>query len=488
MLLDQRIRTGDSDPLTEREMMQRQTRLFRNAATRGVLPAATRGVLPAAAVAIAIAHAPAAAQDRPTFAKDVAPIIQQNCQVCHQPGSIAPMSLTSYEAVKRYAPRIRDKVAARVMPPWHIDRSVGIQEFKNDRGLTDEELETLVTWLDGDMAFGDEADMPPPPVFPDGSEWQFADQFGEPDLIVRSEPYTLAAQTQDKWFRPETPTGLTEERWVKAIEIRPSWPDGRRIVHHTLAYLVQDEDPDEMTAETAALSTSSRAMGGPGLFMEWAVGKVGEIFPDGAGKLMLPGSKIRWEVHMHAIGQEVKDSYVELGIWFYPKDRIPQNRTRLAFFNATGDDLDIPPGEIAVTQDFHLLRWPSRLENYQPHMHMRGKAMSMAALYPDGRKEILSQVNNFQWNWHINYIYADHAAPLLPAGTTLVFTAWHDNTPENPNNPDHTQWVGWGDRTVDEMAHAWVDVTYLTEEQYAQAVAEREARAAADETKEGSRR
>ena len=477
MLLDQRIRTGDSDPLTEREEMQGRHRLFRNAAACTVLAATT----------VATAPTPATAQDHPTFAKDVAPIIQQNCQICHQPGSIAPMSLTSYEAVKRYAPRIRDKVATRIMPPWHIDRSVGIQEFKNDRGLTDDELETLVTWLDGDMPFGDEADMPPPPEFPDGSEWQYAERFGQPDLVVRSEPYTLAAQTQDKWFRPETPTGLTEERWVKAIEIRPSWPDGRRIVHHTLAYLVQDEDPDEMTAATAALSTSSRAMGGPGLFMEWAVGKAGEIFPDGAGKLMLPGSKIRWEVHMHAIGQEVEDSYVELGIWFYPKDQIPQNRTRLAFFNATGDDLDIPPGEIAVTQDFHLLRWPTRLENYQPHMHMRGKAMSMAALYPDGRKEILSQVNNFQWNWHINYIYADHAAPLLPAGTTLMFTAWHDNTADNPNNPDHTQWVGWGDRTVDEMAHAWVDVTYLSEEQYEAEVAKREAMAEENET-EGTNR
>ncbi len=480
MLLDQRIHTGDCDPLTEREKMPRQQRrLFRNAAACGAL---------LATAAVTLAPAPATAQDHPTFARDVAPIIQQNCQVCHQPGSIAPMSLTSFEAVKRYAPRIRDKVAERIMPPWHIDRSVGVQEFKNDRGLTDGELETLVTWLDGDMPFGDEADMPPAPVFPDGSEWQYAEQFGQPDLVVRSEPYTLAAKTQDKWLRPETPTGLTEERWVKAIEIRPSWPDGREIVHHTLAYLIQDEDPDEMTAETAALSTSSRAMGGPGLFMEWAVGKVGEIFPDGAGKLMLPDSKIRWEVHMHAIGREVKDSYVELGIWFYPKDEIPQNRTRLRYFDAAGNDLDIPPGEISVTQDFYVLRWPSRLENYQPHMHMRGKAMAMEAIYPDGRKEILSQVNNFQWNWHVNYIYADHAAPLLPAGTTLVFTAWHDNTADNPNNPDHTQWVGWGDRTVDEMAHAWVDVTYLTEEQYEAELARREALAEENETKEGTNR
>ena len=157
--------------------MHRHHRLFRNAAASGVLVAA----------ALPIAPAHAAAQDHPTFARDVAPIIQQNCQVCHQPGSIAPMSLTSYEAVKRYAPRIREKVAARIMPPWHIDRSVGIQEFKNDRGLSDEELETLVTWLDGDMPFGDEADMPPPPVFPDGSEWQYEAQFGPPDLVVRSD-------------------------------------------------------------------------------------------------------------------------------------------------------------------------------------------------------------------------------------------------------------------------------------------------------------
>jgi len=441
------------------------------------------------ACAIAARPVPAGAQEELTYARDVAPILQAKCQVCHQPGSIAPMSLMTFDAVKRYAPRIREKVSQRIMPPWHIDRSVGIQEFKNDRGLTDEELETLVAWLDGDMPFGDEADLPPTPEFPDRSEWQFKETFGRPpDLVVRSDPYTLAAQTQDKWFRPLTETGLTEERWVKAIEIRPSWPDGRRVVHHTLAFLVQQEDPDEMSEETAALATSSRSMGGPGLFMEWAVGKVGEIFPDGAGKLMLPGSRISWEVHYHAIGREVEDSYVELGLWFYPKGEVPQNRTRLRMFNATGDGLDIAPGKIAVTQDFYTLRWPARLENFQPHMHMRGKAMSMAAFYPDGRKEILSQVNNFQWQWHVNYIYADHAAPLLPAGTTLAFTAWHDNTPENPNNPDHTQWVGWGDRTVDEMAHAWVDVTYLTEEQYAAEVARREAMAQDQETKDGGKR
>ena len=241
--------------------------------------------------AIVVGSVPAGAQDHPTFARDVAPILQENCQICHQPGSIAPMSLITYDAVKRYAPRIREKVAARVMPPWHIDRSVGIQEFKNDRGLTDEEMETFVTWLDSDMPFGDEADMPPPPEFPDPKVWQFSEQFGEPDLVVQSEPYTLAAETMDKWFRPETETGLTEERWVKAIEIRPSYPDGRSVVHHTLAYLIQDEDPDEMTAETAALATSRPCHGGSRTVH--GVGGSGQGWRDlprrGRQNFMLPG-------------------------------------------------------------------------------------------------------------------------------------------------------------------------------------------------------
>jgi hypothetical protein len=126
-----------------------------------------------------------------------------------------------------------------------------------------------------------------------------------------------------------------------------------------------------------------------------------------------------------------------------------------------------------MAQNFYVMQAPARLENFQPHMHMRGKSMSMEAVYPDGRKEVLSAVNNFQWNWHVNYIYADHVAPLLPKGTVLVFTAWHDNTAANRNNPDPKQWVGWGDRTVDEMAHAWVDVTYLEQDEFEKLVAER---------------
>jgi len=433
-------------------------------------PAGAQNVPSVASANASRAVAPA---DEITFARHIAPILQQKCQVCHQPGSIAPMSLITYEDAKKYGARIRSRVAARVMPPWHVDKTVGITAFKNDRSLSDEQIATIVKWVESGMPLGRQEDLPPPVTFPDPAGWQLEKDFGKPDLVLKSPPYTLAPRTQDKWFRPVTETGLTEPRWVRAIEIKPSVPDGRKIVHHVLALLQQDERDGIVGLAHEAHDVQRSA----GLFMEWAVGKVGEIFNPDAGKLMLPGSKIGWEIHMFAIGREVKNDQVELGVWFYPKGFVPTYRTVLRMFDVSrGSNLDIPPGEKAMTQNFFVLQAPARLENFQPHMHMRGKAMSMEAVYPDGRKELLSAVNNFQWKWHVNYVYADSVAPLLPKGTMLVFTAWHDNTAANPNNPDPAQWVGWGDRTVDEMAHAWVDVTYLDQKEFDRLVAEREAK------------
>jgi mono/diheme cytochrome c family protein len=415
----------------------------------------------------------AAAARKPTFSKDVAPIFQEKCQVCHQPNSIAPMALLNYADAKKFASAIKSKVEARVMPPWHIDRNIGVRSFKNDRGLTDAEVGTIVSWVEGGAIEGDRADLPAPKTFPDPTGWQLESQFGKPDLVLKSPPYTLAAQTQDKWFRPVSETGLTEQRWVRAIEIKPSYPDGRRIVHHVLTTLEQGEE-----GVTGLAHEAHDVQRTPGLFMEWAVGKTGEIFAADAGKLMLPGAKIRWEIHMFAIGKEIKDNQVELAVYFYPKGTVPKNRTVLRMFDVSrGSELDIPPNEVAMTQNFYVIQAPARMENFQPHMHMRGKAMSVEAIYPDGRKEVLSAVNNFQWKWHVNYIYANNTAPLLPKGTVLVFTAWHDNTADNPNNPDPRQWVGWGDRTVDEMAHAWVDLTYLSQADFDSLVAERASRA-----------
>ncbi|MEO7963929.1 MAG: hypothetical protein ABIT38_08475, partial [Gemmatimonadaceae bacterium] len=308
-----------------------------------------------------------------TYAKDVAPILQQKCQECHQLGAIAPMSLLTYEDATKYARRIRFKVAQRLMPPWHIDRTVGIQEFKNDRSLTDAQVATIVDWVDAGTPLGDPKDMPPAVSFPDPNRWQLADKFGAPDLIIRSTPYTLAARTQDKWFRPEVETGVTEPRWVRAIEVKPLHSQDGKVVHHVLAYLLQQEDGVTGLAESAHEHQSNA-----GLFMEWAVGKTGQVYADDAGKLMLPGSRIRWEVHMHAIGEEYKDTQVEMAVYFHPKGFVPKHRTVLRMFDLSrGGELDIPPNEKTITQNFYVLPAPARLENFQPHMHMRGKAMSL---------------------------------------------------------------------------------------------------------------
>src|SRR5262245_3032871 len=406
----------------------------------------------------------------PTFTKDVAPIFQAKCEVCHRPGSMAPMSLVTYQDVRPWARAIRTQVAGRTMPPWHLDKTVGIQHFKNDRSLDDAKIDTIVRWVDGGAQQGDPKDMPAAKAWPDGQGWQLAEQFGQPELILKTDPYTMEANTQDKWWRTLMEANLAEPRWIRAIEVRPS-KIGRRIVHHLTSQLEQDE-PDGLVGLADSVTNDDQ---GPGQFMEWAVGKVGEIFPPDGGKLLLPGAKIRANIHYFAIGEKVENDVVEMAVYFYPKGQEPKYRTILHNFGAQSqrNRVDIPPNDTSMLQPFHVLKPPARLENLQPHMHMRGKAMSMEAIYPDGKRELLSYVNNYQYKWHTNYIYAEDAAPVLPKGTVVVITAWHDNTSANKNNPDPRQWVGYGDRTIDEMAHAWVDVTYLSQEDFDRITAER---------------
>jgi len=423
----------------------------------GAIAVATGAVLAGSASA---AGAQTAA---PTFAKDIAPIFQEKCEACHRPDSIAPMSLVTYEEARPWARSIRTRVASRQMPPWHIDKTVGIQHFQNDRSLTDEQIDTIVRWVDAGAPQGNAADMPPPAQWPDESVWNFADMFGgPPDLVIKSTPYTMPARAQDAWYKPVVPTGITEPRWVRAIEIRPSTVKGRRITHHALARLQQD-DPDAPPPQRDANGNLVGDDVGPGLFMEWAVGKQGEVMRPDSGKLMLPGSQIVWDIHYSAAGEEITDA-VELGIYLYPKGEEPKYRQVLAAFSGIAGgsrNLDIRPNSIAVNQAFHVMRQAGRVENFQPHMHLRGRAMMMEAILPNGQVQILSHVNEFNFNWHNNYVYADHAAPLLPKGTILRITSWHDNTAAMPSNPDPNQWVGYGDRTVDEMSHAWVNITYM---------------------------
>src|ERR1043166_758700 len=210
----------------------------------------------------AIAAAADALPARVTFAKDVAPILQEKCQECHRKGTAAPMSLVTYEETRPWAKSIRQRVITRNMPPWHIDQTVGIQHFANDRSLSEAQIATIVKWVDAGAPMGNPADMPPPKKWPDEEGWTLAKQFGEPDLVLKSDPYTMPSHGQDVWFKPLTEVPLTEPRWVRAVEMRPGSTPGRKIMHHVLARLIQDEPgPDSAPA----------VAGGGGLLMEWAI-------------------------------------------------------------------------------------------------------------------------------------------------------------------------------------------------------------------------
>ena len=413
---------------------------------------AVLGLLPGFLMAAELSPAPA------TFTKDIAPILQEKCQGCHRAGQMAPMSLVTYEETRPWAKAIKQRVVSRNMPPWHLDKTVGIQEFQNDMSLSDVQIATIARWVDGGAQLGNPKDMPPAKQWPNDEGWQLSKQFGQPDFVLKSDDYSMAAKGQDVWYKPLTQIPVTEPRWVRAVEMRPGTAAGRKITHHALAYLQQEEPGSNTGLQTQ------------GLLMEWAVNKNYDVYRPNTGKLLYPGSRIWWEMHYHAVGEQIRD-HVELAVYLYPKGQEPKYRTFLTPFpgtpgNAGFGQLDIAPNTVTQTEGYTTLRAPARLENFQPHMHLRGKAMLLEALLPDGTKRTLSYVDHFNFNWMTNYIYADDAAPVLPKGTIVHVVAWHDNTPNNKNNPDPDQWVGWGDRTVDEMAHAWVNVTYISDEDY----------------------
>jgi hypothetical protein len=434
---------------------------------------------------LALPPAARAAEPPPTFSKDVAPIFQAKCQGCHQPNSIAPMSLLTYQDARPWARAIRERVSTRQMPPWHIDPSVGVQKFKNDLSLTARQIDTIVRWVDGGAVQGDPKDLPPAKPLVTTNEWQgVLDGFGPPDMVIKSSEYTMPARHQDVWYRPMSDIPITEPRWVRMVEIRPSSLQARRILHHSIAYQVLNPDnTDSVNVGTAnglgtgPLSPADLVNRRPQI-MEWAIGKGYDLFREGTGKLLLPGERISWDQHLHAVGEEITGGS-EIGLWFYPKGQEPTKRSYLIAF--TGIDrtkmLDIPPNSIAHTEGFTVLKENTLITNFQPHFHLRGKAMKVEAILPDGRRDVVSYVGNFNFNWMTNYIYDDDASPVFPKGTVIQVSAFYDNTKANKSNPDPEQWVGYGDRTVDEMAHAWMNVVYLSDAEYQALLETRKARA-----------
>ncbi len=394
-----------------------------------------------------------------TFTRDVAPIIQQNCQVCHRQGSVAPMSFENYRDVRRYARRIKDQVARRLMPPYHLDTGIGIQDIKNDWRLSDAEIETIVAWVDAVTPEGDPADLPAPPVWEDRQMWQQEEALGEPDHVVASLPFDVPAEGGDTWWRPRVPIGLDTDRWVRAMEVRPSYPAGRQVVHHANPILLR---PNAETGDYDRLGNLS----------EYAMGKIGELVPQDAGRLLKPGDMIEWDTHYYPMGFDVDNDQIELGIWLYEEGYEPEFTQNLRLYPLQGD-IALAPGGTAMTQGFYRWDHPVRIDSFQPHGHVHLHGMSLQAVYPDGRTELLTMVSDFDARWHHSYIYDDDASPLLPAGTVIVMTGWYENTEDNPLT-DAEAWYSRGSRTVDEMSHAWIAVTHLTEEGYERIKTERE--------------
>jgi hypothetical protein len=352
--------------------------------------------------------------------------------------------------------------------------------------LSDEQVDTIVRWVDQGAVQGDPKDLPAPKPIDTDNIWRGEkDGYGPPDLVIKSPEYTMPAVHQDTWWRPTSEIPITEPRWVKMVEIRPTNMQARKIIHHSIAYLVLNNDPDAVSKGTGngpdrfGSSPNDLVNRRPQL-MEWAIGKGYDLYRPDTGKLIVPGEQISWDEHIHAVGEDITGGS-EIGLWFYPKGQEPKHRSYLIGFTGIrrqpgAPPLDIPPNSIAHTEGFTVLKENTLIENFQPHFHLRGKAMQVEAILPDGSTQVISYVDKFNFNWMTNYIYADDAAPAFPKGTIIHVSAYYDNTKANKNNPDPDQWVGYGDRTVDEMAHAWMNVVYLSDAEYQQWVAQHKAR------------
>jgi hypothetical protein len=381
-----------------------------------------------------------------TFTKDIAPILQRSCQNCHRQDSIAPMSLMSYEEVRPWAKAMKQRTALRnrqgAMPPWYIEKDIGIQRYKNDTSLTELEIAKIAKWADNGAPRGNPADMPAPLVFADAKTWQI----GKPDLIVSTPPVHMKAVSSDWWGDGgSSDAGLTEDRYVAAIEIKEVNDSHTKPARGTIGGLFIFHH-----AIMAVTGPNERQGGfGIGAWPIHEVGRNADVFNPDAGKLIRAGSRVGFpNVHLHANGADTT-AHLEVAFKFHPKGYQPAMQERLMTIG-TGD-LDIRPMEAnQKVEAFFTLPQPMKLTVFEPHMHAAGVRMCLDAIWNE-KVETLS-CSGYDHNWVRAYDYADDVTPLLPRGTILRVTGTFDNTPANRNVTDPRNWSGLGHRSIDNMA------------------------------------
>ena len=415
----------------------------------------------------------AAPREAVTFTKDIAPILQRSCQRCHRPNSLAPMSLIDYDEVRPWARSIKHRTGLRdkpgAMPPWYVEKHIGIQQFKNDPSLSDEEIKKIAAWADAGAPQGDPADMPLPVAFIDVDEWEI----GQPDLIVSSPSVEVKAEAPD-WWGPhgESPSGLTEDRYVAALEFKEvteSRTGAARdtvgalfVIHHAVLGVV-DPGAEKTVQERQRL----------GGWPTHEVGRNADVFDPEAGRLMPAGATVVFpNGHLHSNGADTT-ARLDVGFKFHPRGYEPTVREQGISWASV--DLDLEPMDpdqeidIYFTAPRHL-----KMTIFEPHMHAAGVRMCLEAIWGQMR-ETLNCVG-YDHSWVRVYTYADDAAPLLPKGTILRLVGYFNNSPTNPNVPDPRNWSGAGMRSVDQMLINLARGIYLTDEQFSEELAGRRER------------
>jgi hypothetical protein len=386
-----------------------------------------------------------------TFYKDVVPVLRRDCQGCHRPGEVAPMSFLDYKSTRPWAKAMKAAVLQRKMPPWFADPRYG--KFANDRSLPEADLKTLVAWVDLGALEGNPKEAPAPAQWADG--WNI----GKPDIEFEMPvAFNVPASGTIEYQYVVIPTGFTEDRWVQMTEVRPG---NRAAVHHANAFLRPPGSqwmPNAKAGVVFVPSASEKNSGIPGrgqyeMFASYTPGLQPWVCGPGAAKLVKAGSDIILELHYVAHGTATTDK-TKIGLIFYKG--VPAKRQLT--MNTGNSRFAIPPGDPAYEVKSQItLGDNSVLVGMQPHMHFRGKDFLYKVVYPTGESSTLLSVPKYDFNWQL--YYSLEKPVVMPKGSQIQCTAHFDNSPNNPQNPDPTKEVRWGDQTWDEMMLGWFDVT-----------------------------